>query len=157
MVTVVVILVLSGGAMAAFLKFNRTQTIVNDARQLVAEINRVRSLAVGLQYPNGCVTLKGYNIKSVLINGSLAGVTVTALCSPGDIVSPPSLLLNSSEFNSAFDITFAPESGYLTTGADAEIIIRDNIDATVTKKVTVGVYGTITLTDNNQDGGWRWI
>jgi prepilin-type N-terminal cleavage/methylation domain-containing protein len=157
MVTVVVILVLSGGSISAFLKFNKTQTIGSDARQLASEINRVRSLAVSLQYPAGCDNLITYRVESVLIGSVLSGVLVTAECSSGDIVSSPTKILNSSEFSSAFNITFTPGTGYLTTGTDAQITIRDVLDTTVTKIVTIGVYGTTSVSDSNQKELWQWI
>lgn len=141
MMVTTIILVLSGGSIAAYLNFNKTESIKNDARNLISEIFRVRTLASSLQYPTGCNSLKGYNIKSDVL---LSGVTVTADCDPTDVTFPAVKLLTGSIFTQAFDITFLPGSGYLTNDIDQPIVIKNSNDATMTKTITVGVYGNIT-------------
>ncbi|KKT85265.1 MAG: hypothetical protein UW84_C0038G0015 [Candidatus Collierbacteria bacterium GW2011_GWA2_44_99] len=69
---------------------------------------------------------------------------MTADCDPDDVIFPAIKLLTGSTFTQAFDITFLPGSGYLTNGADQQIVIKNSNDATVTKTITVGAYGNIT-------------
>ncbi len=140
MITVAIILVLLGGSLTAFLKFNKLQAIEADARQLVSEVNRVRSLAANLQYPAGCTSLTGFNVKSDI---DLSGVIVTTMCNSGNVVVTTPDLLKASVYSAAFDITFSPGSGYLVGGTDQEIQIEDIVDSSTIKKVTVGTYGTI--------------
>ena len=140
MMVTTIVLILSGGSITAYLNFNKTESVKNDARNLISEIYRVRTLASSLQYPTGCSSLKGYNVTS---DALLSGVTVTADCDPDDVIFPAIKLLTGSTFTQAFDITFLPGSGYLTNGSDQQIVIKNSNDATVTKTITVGVYGNI--------------
>lgn len=147
MVTIVILLVLSGTSISAYLNFNKTQLIENDARQLVTELNRVRALAASIVYPSGCTTLRGYNLKSVDINGVHSGVVMTAKCLPADIANTANKLLKetyfsmpSSTLDQPFDVTFQPGNGYLSTGQDIVITIRDSTDLSTIKKITVGAY-----------------
>lgn len=147
MITLAIVLILSGGGVAAFLKFNKTQAMDSDARQVVSEIGRVRALAISLQYPAGCTELQEYTIASIAVGGSLSGVQVKAVCNSGEVVSAPTTILNNSVFTAAFTATFTPGTGYLTTGMDMVINIQDNIDATLTRKITIGTYETIKIGD----------
>lgn len=144
MVVVTLILILAGGSVGAYLSFNKTQSINNDVRTFITEVNRVRTLASSLQYPTGCVSLKGYNLKSTLVSDNLSGVSVTADCDPEDIVTPPLKILSNSVFTADFDITFAAGSGYITSGTDQLVQIRSLSDPSLIKEVSIGVYGTIT-------------
>jgi Tfp pilus assembly protein FimT len=141
MVTIVIILVLSGMSISAYLKFNKSQTVETDARELISQLNRARSLASNLVYPSGCNSLLGYNAKSVDVNGVHNGLVITALCSPQNISSPTAKVLLNTYFSQPIDITFIPGSGYLSTGTDLDIIIKDKVDVSTTKKITVGTYG----------------
>jgi len=141
MMVTTIVLILSGGSIAAYLNFNKTESIKNDARNLISEIYRVRTLASTLQYPTGCDSLKGYKIKSDVL---LSGVMVTADCDPTDVIFPTVKLLLGSVFTQAFEMTFLPGSGYLTNGSDQQIVIKNSNEATVTKTITVGAYGNIT-------------
>ena len=62
MMVMSMILILSGGAVATYLNFSKSQTVSNDARNFGSEIERVRTMAASLQYPAGCDSLKGYEI-----------------------------------------------------------------------------------------------
>ncbi len=143
MIVVLIILVLSGGSITSYLNFNKTETVKNDARSLTTEINRVKTLASSLQYPEGCTTLEGYNLKSDLVDGALTGVTVTVLCDPDNIANPTVKLLGSTIFSAPFDITFLPGNGYLSSGEDTLITIANASDGAATKTLTIGAYGTI--------------
>jgi len=120
------------------------QSTRNDARNFAAEIYRVRTLASSQQYPTGCGSLKGYNLQSTLINGVLAGVTLTADCDPSDVTSPVLPILNSSYFSGVINLTFLPGSGYLSSGANTDVTIVNQSDPTITQVVTVGAYGVVT-------------
>lgn len=141
MLVMAISLILVGGSLTAYLNFNQTQTVNNDARSLMTEINRVRTMASSLQYPEGCDSLENYNIVN---DADLTGVIVTADCSPIDITSPVVKVLSGSVFKNLVNLTFTPGSGYLENGIDQQITINNIDDSNVSKMITVGVYGTVT-------------
>lgn len=147
MVTITILVVLSGVSISAYLNFNKLQSVDTDVRDFVSEVNRVRSLASSQTYPPGCVSLKGYNLRSIDVDGVLSGVVVTAMCDPVDIVQPTENVLKSSYFASSistdslpFDITFTPGNGYTSTGSDVIINLRYINDPTTQKSITVSAY-----------------
>lgn len=143
MIVMTISVVLLGGSIAAYLNFNKTQTTSNDARALTAELYRVRTLASSLQYPTGCVSLKGYNVSSSLVGNDLSGVTVVADCEPVDVPSEQIQILSNSVFNTPFNLTFLPGSGYLNDGLEKEITITNINDPLLVKVIRVGVYGQV--------------
>jgi len=143
-VVMVIILVLSGGAISAYLNFNKIQAINNDVRNLGTELHRVSVLAASLQYPVGCESLSRYSVTSTPIGSELTGIIVSADCDPVDVVNPAVRVLSSSIFTEPFIVNFLPGSGYLQGGADQTITIRYSSDETLTKELTIGAYGTIT-------------
>jgi len=140
MTVTAIVLILAGGSVAAYLNFNKNQSMDSDARSLVSEIYRVRNLASSMQYPTGCTSLKGYNIKSDI---SLTGLLLTVNCVPSNVMFPVVKILSVSVFTNAIDVSFLPGSGYLINGADQQITIKNSNDVTVTKIITVGQYGNI--------------
>lgn len=145
MVVMVVILFLSGGSIAAFLNFNRTQVINNDSRNLSVELSRVRTMASSLQYPVGCSALGGVNITSAQVDGKLNGVKVTTLCNPSNIESPVTRVLTGSIFQNDFDITFVPGTGYTQNGSEYQIVVVLEADSSVTKTVSVDALGVVNI------------
>lgn len=141
MVVTLVILVLTGGALTSYFKFNEKQALTNDARALVGEISRARTLASSMKYPTGCTGFNGVNFRNDALN---TGVTVTTQCTSGNFSEVKSPLLTSTSFSSAFNITFLPGSGYLSTGVDQTIILTDQKSPPNTMTITVGSYGLIT-------------
>ncbi len=144
MLVILIIAILSGGSISAYLTFNKSQSTGNDARNFAAEVYRVRTLAASLQYPTGCSSLKGYNLQSTSINNELTGLTLTVDCDPADVTNATTEILKSSVFAQAFNLTFLPGSGYLRSGADTIVTITNKSDAQVSKTVTVGAYGVVT-------------
>ena len=100
----------------------------------------MRNLASSMQYPAGCTSLKGYNIKSDV---GLTGLLLTVNCVPSNVMFPVVKILSVSVFTNAIDVSFLPGSGYLINGADQQITIKNSNDVTVTKIITVGQYGNI--------------
>lgn len=145
MMSVTVILIISGIAVSSYLNFNVNQAIGNDSRGLVAILDKAKTSAASQQYPSGCVSLRGVNVKSTLIDSDLKGVTVTTICDPANIVGPVEEVLTSSLFTGPFDITFLPGSGYLQGGADAVIVIRSTARETTVKTINVGAYGIVSV------------
>ncbi len=140
MVVTLVIVMLTGGALTAYLRFNEKQVILNDVRQLVGELNRSRSLAASLQYPAGCTGFQGVNVKNDLAN---TGLTVTTQCTSGNFPETRSSVLTSTTFTASFDFTFLPGSGYISTGSNQTIVISDNKNIPNTMTVEIGNYGKI--------------
>lgn len=143
MLVMVVIVILTGGSVSAYLNFNKSQTMANDARYFAAEIYRVRTLASSLQYPTGCTSLKSYSLQSSLISGELSGVTITARCDPANQAGSPIKILTGSIFVAPFELIFLPSTGYLE-GAEQAISIQNINDSSSSKVITVGSYGTVT-------------
>lgn len=143
MMVMVIIMILFGGSITAYLNFNKSQVVNNDVRNLSTEIYRVRTLAATLQYPTGCSSLKSYTIQSTEVNNVLSGVIVSANCDPTDVVSPAKKILLGSIFSAPFSLVFSPGSGYLKNGTEETITIKNINDATVSKVLTVEVYGTM--------------
>lgn len=137
MLVMTIIVVLFGGSITAYLTFNKNQVTKNDARNFVAEIYRVRTLASSMQYPTGCTSLKGVN---VLGSAGGTGITVITQCGSGNYSGAVIKVLTSSTFTSAIDITFLPGSGYLGSGANTEVTIVNESDPTITKVVSIGAY-----------------
>lgn len=141
MIVTLIILILSGGSLTAYLNFNKSQSVMNDARTLSTEIYRVRTLASSLQYPPGCDSLKGYNLKS---DDDLTGVVLTADCDPEDVIYPAVRLLHGSVLTVGFNITFLPGSGYLESSSDQQITLQNTNDSMITKTIIVGALGSVT-------------
>lgn len=144
MVVVLVISVLAGGSIAAFLNFNRREQLASDVRNLLTEVNKARSLAATQQYPSGCTTLEGINLRSTLIDGSLTGVILTTQCFPANVVNPEVKILQNTVFAIPFDVTFLPGSGYLD-GDDVDIVVQLPEDSSVTKILHIGSYGSASI------------
>mgnify|MGYP001584132449 CR=1 FL=1 len=143
MVVMAMISLMAGGSIAAYLRFNTNQELDNDARQLMTEFSKARSSAATLQYPSGCSGLTGVRVRSIVIGDILNGMETTTLCDSGNVVGQSIQILKSSVFTLPFDITFLPGSGYLSTGTDQSVTIKDIKNPTVTKIITVGTYSDI--------------
>jgi len=142
MIVMTVVVFIFGGSIAAFLKFNSTQSLLNDARQVSSELNRARTMAASQQYPTGCISLKGVSVTSDV---NMTGMTVTTRCGSGNFPGEVNKILTSSIFISSVDITFLPGSGYVSDGADKEIKIQDGSSPPAIKTVVVGTYGLISI------------
>lgn len=140
----VLTMVLAGTSIAAFLKYNISQSANNDARDFITELTKDKTAAASLHYPTGCTTLKGVTVSSVTINNVLNGITVTSLCDPLDIQGEPVKILGSSIFSDPFNVTFLAGTGYLSAGMPVTIKIINTNDQTVTKTITISTYGVIT-------------
>lgn len=145
MVTISIILILSGTSVAAYLNFSKSQSMDSDARQVVSELSRIRSLSENLVYPTGCSSLLGYNVKSVDVGSLRSGIVTTVVCSPASIVGATQKLLSSTYFSAPFDITFMPITGHLQSATDTEISIVNAIDSTTDKTISVGALGLISI------------
>jgi prepilin-type N-terminal cleavage/methylation domain-containing protein len=142
MITIVIVVLLSGGALAAYLNFNKSQTMQNDARRVLSELNRIRTMATSQQYPVGCTSLKGVKVEGVAEGTEL---TVTTQCGSGNYAGGVIEVLTSSNFSSAVDITYLPGSGYISDGAGKEIVIHDDVSPTVTKTISVEANGLASI------------
>jgi len=142
MITIVLVVLLSGGALAAYLNFNKSQTMQNDARQVLSELNKARTMATSQQYPAGCTSLQGVKVAG---DANETDITVTTLCGSGNPPGNEIKVLTNSTFMTAVDITFLPGSGYVSDGAGKEIVIRDDVSPTVTKTVSVEANGLASI------------
>jgi len=140
MITVTIMLIIFGGSLSAYFTFTNSQAMDTDARQLISELNRVKSLAANMSYPENCENLMGYRVRGDLNSQAL---TITALCGVGgNVTNVISNLLKSTVFDPGFDITFAPGNGYLSSGSEATIVIKNTEDEDVEKTISVSFYGS---------------
>jgi len=79
MVSVTLIVILSGMSLSNYFQFSQRQAVLNDARNLVTELRKVQAMARNLVYPENCIGLQGYEMQSV----GDQSVSVTAVCSSG--------------------------------------------------------------------------
>lgn len=135
---------MAGGALAAYLNFNKTETLNSDARSAAAEISKVRSRAATIEYPSACTSsLTGYLVTSATIDSKLTGISVTPLCTPAQTPGAPIKVLQNSVFSAAFSITFVVGSGYISDGQDRTLTLRSTQDTNLTKIITINRFGVI--------------
>lgn len=86
LVSITIIILLSGLSLAGYYRFNRRQTQINDARNFVTILRRVQAMAKNLVYPDGCNRLIKYTLRSVAIDcetEECQKVSSSALCDNG--------------------------------------------------------------------------
>jgi prepilin-type N-terminal cleavage/methylation domain-containing protein len=64
MVTITIIVILSGISVAGYYRFSQREAALDDARNFVTEMKKVQALAKNLVYPNDCTGLVNYNLVS---------------------------------------------------------------------------------------------
>jgi len=141
LVTVSILILVTGSSMAAYLTFSENRNLVIDANNLNALINKVRSKAVFLEYPNGCNGLIGYNLKSEYNSGGQNTIIkYYAHCSSGDSTPIFNEVLKSSILIQDINLTFLPGNGNLSSSADTEIVLQSTKGANKTKKIIINQF-----------------
>lgn len=136
MVSVGVLLLLSGLFIAGYNRFNDTQKVQQAAATLIRNLQAVRTKAAFGTKPTGCDTLVGYTVKFP----DLATYTAQAVCQVGEIPEVTTYTLPTG-------VTFSPTPGSITfyalgRGASADQTITI-IGAGTTMKVSVFTSGVV--------------
>lgn len=120
LVSVTIIILLSGLSLAGYYRFNRRQTQINDARNFATVLRRVQAMAKNLVYPNGCDSLIKYTVSSDGF-GHETDQTVSALadCINNDYtIIDHEKVLTKAFFTADTDIYFEAGTGKILNGAD---------------------------------------
>ncbi len=136
MVVMAIMLVVAGTGYYTVSQFTQSQGLNDDQRSVVTELKRVYAKATAVSYPSGCTGLTGYQV-SVSVNTK--AFSITALCASGNVAETRSDVLKTSQFQSTTSVTFTVSSGKV--GTPVVLTIKDIIDATKTKTITVNDNG----------------
>ncbi len=138
LVTVTIIILFSGVSISAYLTFNENRQLDNDARMFNSVLNKIRTKAVFLEYPNGCVGLSGITVTSA--SNSVGKKTILRHkinCSDKIYDGVDEEVLKSTEFSADFNFKFLPLSGNIEDLQDKVVIVKSQSDNTKTITVTV--------------------
>lgn len=138
LITITIVVLLTGTAISAYVTFNENRQLDIDARGLLTSVNRVRSMAVFLEYPADCTGLTSFRYESVLgVSGQLDSVHIYANCSEGLRGEETVKVLDSSTFATAFGISFLPLTGAIASGIDEQIEINSATGSQRAKTVII--------------------
>lgn len=152
MVTVTIIVLITGGSMAAYLTFNESRQLDIDARAFTTLINKIRSKAIFLEYPSGCTGLNFFSLQSKdNSEGERKIISYFANCNSGSTDPVEEEVLGSSVFTGAFTINFLPLSGNISDGESVEVTIRSLKGEVRTKKITIDPFNNTnnSISDEN--------
>jgi len=150
LITVVILVVVSGVSVAAMITFNQNQGSEDDIRRVLTELRRVHSKATGVSYPPGtCTSLSGYRL-TIPSPNSDKDIRVTAMCTPTSITEERVGVLRDSYFSgSVVKFTINAGDGKLIpfTPASPPVIITITSSANddITRQIEVKNYGIFEL------------
>ncbi len=152
LVTITIVVLVTGTSMSAYLTFNENKRLDVDARNLNTLLNKIRSKAVFLEYPDGCTGLTNFAVSTALnTDGLRTVVRYLANCSEGIVAETTEDILESSTFTADFSLVFLPLTGKLESSADEEITIQSIKGVTKTKRVTINqFFGTNNIINNEE-------
>lgn len=152
LVTITIIVLVTGASMSAYLTFNENRRLDVDAKNLNTLLNKIRSKAVFLEYPDGCTSLTNFAVSTALnTDGLRTMVKYLANCSEGVVGEISEEILESSTFTADFSLVFLPLTGKLESVTDEEIIIQSIKGVTKTKKITINqFFGTNNVINNEE-------
>lgn len=151
-VTITIIVILSGSAIAGYYNFSQRQAAMNDARNLATELKKVQSLAKNLVYPGDCGGLKNYKMTPVCTGVDCRSVKIVATCASGGdangeiVVKESEEVLQKASFPASIGtFTFSAGSGviaptgsfdlyYLNDSYKFQVVIYANGNISVIEK-----------------------
>jgi len=120
MVTISIIIVLSGTVIAGYFRFSQRQEAMNDARSLMSQMKKIQSLAQNLVYPDGCGGLQNYKLSPVCTGVDCRSVRVVATCVSGGDANGEIVITESEEvLGKAY---FTDQTGTYTFSAGTGVI-----------------------------------
>lgn len=111
LVTLSIAMLLTGGGIAAFIRFNDRQSVQTAARQLQTVLRSAQVKARAGETPSGCDRLTGYRVQTTASNSQ---VVLSAVCTNGVITHTVSNLPNNVISEGSYAITFANLYGGVT-------------------------------------------
>ncbi len=149
LVTITIIVLVTGGSLAAYLTFNENRQLDIDARDFNSLLSRVRSRAIFLEYPDDCTGLTSFQFGSVDgADGLNDSVRYYANCVEGIRGETTEKILTASQFTADFSLVFLPSSGNLASGEDEVVVLQSTKGAQNTKSITISQF----LNINNSIG-----
>lgn len=152
LVTISIVVLLSGTSIAAYLSYNENRLLDTDARNLNSLLNKVRSKARFLEYPSGCTGLVNFTLSTDLDSeGERKILKYVANCTTGtsEFVSEP--VLKSSVFLADFNLVIAPQTGNLEPFSDVDITIKSTKASQKTIKIVVSkLMGNLNIINNEE-------
>ncbi len=141
LVTITIIVLVTGSSMAAYLTYNENRRLDIDGKNLSAFINKVRAKAVFLEYPKDCSGLINFTVSSELNSkGERTILKYFANCSSGQSSEIHEEVLTSSVMDADLNISFLPISGNTNSQNDVEITIRSTKGTAKIKKVVINQF-----------------
>jgi prepilin-type N-terminal cleavage/methylation domain-containing protein len=141
LVTVTILVLVTGGSMAAYLTFNENRNLDIDAKNLNTLINKIRSKAVFLEYPLNCTGLQNYQLDSELDSeGRRTAVRFFANCNSGPSTEIHQEILSSSAMIADLNLVFLPITGNLNPLEDEEITLQTINGRLKTKKLVINKF-----------------
>lgn len=131
-----IMLVITGTGYYSVSQFTQNQGLGDDQKSIIAEMKRAYAKATGVYYPSGCTGLTGYRVAAAQDSKDM---TVTALCGSGNVAESRRSVLKGSLFTATTTFTFTVGTGVV--GTPVVLTIKDLIDATKTKSVTINNNG----------------
>lgn len=141
LVTISIVVLVTGASLSAYLTFNENRQLDVDARNFNVALNKIRSKALFLEYPEGCTGLQNFEaLSAVNAKGKKTVLRFFANCNNGIIGDTSEEILNSSYFITDFDLQFLPQSGNLASMADATITLQGEVGNTKTKQIIINQF-----------------
>lgn len=145
-VTVAIIALITVGSLVNYFWFDSRQKLIGEARNMLSLVDKVRTSALTLYYPSGCVGLRSYGIRSVNLNGDFR---VVASCDSGEVIVEEIKVLITSKLETALVIDFLAQSGNISTKENASVVIVDanNVNSKKTIFIDALVVDNIKIID----------
>jgi prepilin-type N-terminal cleavage/methylation domain-containing protein len=103
LISVVIMLALVGGGIAAFITFNDRQTVLAGAKDLKLSFRSAQIKARAAERPDLCDSLQAYAVQMTAGSGQ---VTTSAICANGDYTIDSYLLKNDVVSQDTIDVQF---------------------------------------------------
>lgn len=128
LVAITIMMLMTGGGIAAFITFNDRQSVQGAARQLQTILRTAQVKARVGEKPAGCTKLTGYRVQTTANTNQvvLSAVCVSGAGAPQVITHTVSQLQNGSVAEDTSAITFANLYGGVT-GATTIILKKSNV------------------------------
>lgn len=104
LVSLTILLLLVGGGIATFVRFNDRQTLLGAAKELQIALRAAQQKAQVMDKPEGCDTLEGYQVSAPI--AAPVQVSLIANCTGGDVLRETITLPASISLSSALSVTF---------------------------------------------------
>lgn len=130
MVSITIMIILSGLSIAAYFRFSQRQASMNDARNFATEMRKVQALAKNLVYPTGCINLVGYRLVSdCSMSEDCKKMSYAASCGNGEFtIVTHEPVLETAFFTYNVSILFAAGTGNINPGAVGDYSLTNSSD-----------------------------